>query len=190
MELPFSKFTAESQQKICSWLADIKFKSSSGLRIKIDDDVEKTDTSKSGYKEETETTVYALNLRNASPIDLKDIEIEYFVFYEQEKPGSKEKAQKFCTAGTMSCDLAPDEQSEFKTTPVSVKERTLTFPEGSTSSYYVYPNGASNTSEGQVKGVLFRVTKPSLSGKLLIRDVKKGRVPKEKDRGKYSGYRG
>jgi len=185
IELPFSKFTAESQQEINGWLADKKFKSSSGLRIKLDDEVETNDTDSNQYIQETETAVYKLHLTNKSPIHLKDIKIEYYVFYEQEEHGSKDPAQKLCESGTMSCDLAPGEQREFKTKPVSVEDRTLTY---SGNVYYTYGNGANKTSKGRIEGMLFRVTKPSLSGKLLTRDLKKGRVPKEKKWAEYLGH--
>ncbi len=180
--VPFPKFTAESQKKINGWLADRKFKSSSGLRIKVEPNITKQEMNTGQHKGEIERVVYVLKLENRAAVDLTDIQVEYQIFYEQEIPGAKTPSQKYRKAGEFQCDLTPKEKRTFKTDMVQVEDRTLSY---SGNTYYVYANGASKTSKGRLQGMLLRVTKRSALGKELVREIETGHVPDEKKRGDY-----
>jgi len=193
--IPFSEFTEESQGKINQWLADKKFKSSSGLRIEIEEDLTRYTTNGSEfmpgggrdevyYKADIEEVYYDVKVENRSWVDLKDLVMDYQIFYEQEPPGELLPSQKYRKVDQFSFDLAPKEIRTFETELVTIQDRTLTqCPSNDT--YNVYKNGASKTSEGRLGGMLLRITKPSSSGKELVRTVKDGRVPSEKKRTDY-----
>jgi hypothetical protein len=139
-------FSDEDQAYILEWDAAKGFLSESLLRIKCDrkrinQRKEKTmedvrisggggDTMNVQLKETTfESTVFEIEFSNKGDSDLKDIRIEYVVYYEQSEGGwqKPEVVQKRFTHKDSMADISADGKSVVTTKPVEIFSDNITF---------------------------------------------------------------
>ena len=105
--------------------------------------------------------------------------MEYQIFYEQERPGSKIASQKFRRTETVKFPvIEPGETKTIETVPVKIEDCKL-------ASGWYYISNAPKDSEGKLKGILLVLTKKSIDGKTLTKEKDNGSVPSEKRRSDY-----
>lgn len=181
--LSFRALTEDSQHNLEHWYADKKFKSSSSLKIAIEEQTQEQMKSEGHFKFENRHTTYTITFNNKSNISMKDIHVDYEIFFEQEIAGSTLDAQLFRLAGSKHFDVIDAKDTvSFKTEKVTITDTSLSDTDNL---YFEYKSGAKRHSEGKLLGMHVMLTKESFSGDELKREGKNGRLP---SKSKWKNY--
>lgn len=166
--VPLRVFSDKDQEYVLEWEFNKVFLSNSSFKIdakrkKVKDKGE----SYSGYisAEKLDNTAYEIVLQNKSTSELKELEVEYCIYYEQEKSTrGKTIDEEGVRYGTIEvASLRPKSTKELMTEAVSVYTYEL-------SADYYYSDGRDNKISGKVRGVWIRVNMKTESGEVLTRD--------------------
>lgn len=180
-----SIFVKDDQDYISGWAQLAGFRSPSFFKITCQTDlVEKwkeTETGDISYSDgsteeatisETkyERFVYEIKLENRNAVPLKNIKIEYRIFYEQGLGGSGDERSKLTVSkkkvsGDLDlASLAPKKKLILKTKPVVIHEKEY-------SGDFDYTGGDPVKESGDIKGIWLQVSTKGADGKKVIRNV-------------------
>ncbi len=196
---PLSSFSAANQQKIMDWVSGKIFMSSSKLRVTIDREETRRRYEQPKYihpgapylKGSSENVWYVIGLENRASIEMKNVTIEYRIFYETQVGKSKKKRK---ATGNKIFNIQPGKfeafnsqtvriRNEHRVTPGSNNGFSFTFPGGRTVS------GGSSASmirmKDRMKGISLCLSWRNRHGKLLTREYEEGTPPEEKKWGEY-----
>ncbi len=167
--VPLRAFSDKDQKYILQWEFNKVFLSSNTFRIDANrkkmKEVEGADqNSYRSDSSEYEDFGYEILLKNRSTSELKDLELEYCIFYEQDKGGGTKKVEEGVLYGTLELGaLSPKSSQELLTAPVTIYTHEL-------DSNYYYTSGGANKISGQVRGIWVRVSMKSEGGGVLMRE--------------------
>ena len=111
-----------------------------------------------------EQTGYEITLENRSDTPLKNIIVEYCIYYEQERADrDKQVTDEGVKCGVLHIDeLAPKAKTTLQTDPVTLRKHEL-------SSNWFHYSGAENKQQGKVVGIWMRVYLPLSDGQRVTR---------------------
>lgn len=170
--VPIYAFSDEDQKYIEQWEFNKVFLSNSSFKIEAKrkkfDSKKGTSSSYYGYdidSRKTETMGYEIKLENRSTSKLDGLEVEYCIYYEQEKAGrGKTVDEEGVRYGTLDVGgMSPKSSKELLTEPVSIYTYEL-------DADWYYADGRDNKITGRVRGVWIRVSKTMDDGSVLTRD--------------------
>lgn len=190
---PFSSFSPEEQQKIRSWVIDERFMSS-----ELVERINEQETEENYFDEKTlgssrrvttrgsvKTRSYEVSFKNSTDVDFDDLQIEYRVFFVQDKghithAGTYER--KLCRAKNIKLSIKAGEVI-VSTTP-GIEIRNLKTDSPATAPGNV-PAGATSYLKDDLEGLYVCVSRKDKNGIVHTKTYCKGRVPKEKDWEEY-----
>lgn len=166
--VPLRAFSDKDQEYVLEWEFNKVFLSNSSFKIeakrkKVKDKEESYSGSYSAEK--LENTAYEVVLQNKSTSELKGLEVEYCIYYEQEKSTrGKTIDEEGVLYGTLEvASMRAKSSKELMTEAVSVYTYEL-------DSNFIYVDGTDNKISGKVRGVWIRVNMKTDSGNVLTRD--------------------
>jgi len=168
---PLSSFPDAAQKEILAWVADKEFKSSSGLRIKIEE--------MSAERPTGDMVWYSIALENRSEVELCGIQMESRTFYELEKDDGEDKR---CVANHFETDIPAGEERVFTSQRVFMRDcdkqiQTMDRVDTGGGGYTYEPGHKIVHIEDKLWGMHLLVTKQGHDGGTLSREAKDGRVP-------------
>lgn len=167
-KVPISIFSDADQNYIKEWECSKLFLSNTKFKISAQRKKEKDkDASYSGnaFSSKVELMGYEVVLENRSATSMKDIEVEYCIYYEQDEVRNRKQH----TAEGVFCGSFPREtfppksKREKLTKTVKIYKREL-------GGGWYYSSGIKNVQRGQVRGIWIRVHMKLSSGEKLTRD--------------------
>lgn len=167
-KVPITIFSEADQTYIRDWTVLKNFMTEHLFKISANQkkNENKDEEIKSTYLEkDVDTIKYEIALENRSVYELKGVEVEYCIYYEQEERGKrKEVCNQGVYCGTISIvSLLPKSEKLVKTGEVSVYTEELS-PNAS------YINGMDNVQRGDVHGIWIRVHLTLPSGEKRTRE--------------------
>jgi hypothetical protein len=165
--VPLSILSKDDQAYILEWEFNKIFLSESSLKIEVKREKRKDKEESYGsfiHTKKVEHAGYKLSIQNKSTSKLKNLEVQYCIFYEQQKNSNgkllDEQGVKY---GSIDIPiLAPKSTKEISTETVTIYKEEM-------DSDYTYSSGAANTSKGKVHGIWVRVIMKLTSGETLAR---------------------
>jgi hypothetical protein len=166
--VPLRTFSDEDQKYILQWEFNKVFLSESSFKIEAQrKKVKDKEGSYSGTitAEKLENTAYEVILQNKSTSELEGLEVEYCIYYEQEKAiRGKTVDEEGVRYGTMDVgSMRPKSTKELMTEHVSVYTHEL-------DAGWIFVDGRDNKITGKVRGVWIRVNMKAESGEVLTRN--------------------
>jgi hypothetical protein len=168
-KVPLSIFSEESQNYICSWKINKLFLTDSGFRISVNR--RKSKDEKESYQNnrktrKVEVVHYEILLENRANMELKDLNVEYCIYYEQDQWFDRRKVvvKQGVRCGELSVGTMP---SKSKKTLQSEAVKTHK-DELSSDRYFLA--GESNVQRGKIHGIWIRIHTTLPSGKTLTRN--------------------
>jgi len=161
-----SIFSQVDQDYILDWQAINAFEKGSAFKVELNKKVVKNWSEKSSVQRDFEQVVFEMTLINRGAAALKNLEITYNVFSEQEEltPAGEHTEDK-CQTGRIAVDLLkPRERMVFSTQPVEVYDQHLS------AGYDGYVGGLPDRQSGEIKGIWMRVSMTTKSGAIVSRD--------------------
>lgn len=166
-KVPLSVFSEEDQAYIQDWLAAKNFSSPGRFKISAKRISETSKPSASGiYTKKIKSVHYGFLLENRSDTELKNITIEYCIFYEQEELtpyGQKTNEGIYYQKRNRPFRILPYSKAAAETDTVKVSKTEL-------SGDYYYTSGENNVQNGQVRGIWVKATMTLSSGETVTRD--------------------
>jgi hypothetical protein len=166
--VPLRAFSENDQAYVLQWEFNKVFRSESSFEIEAKrKKVKDGDESYSGSitAEKVENTVYTITLENKSTSTLEGLELEYCIYYEQEKATrGKTLDEEGVRCGTLEIGaMRPKSSKDVMTEAVSIYTREL-------DADWIYSSGGDNKISGKVRGLWVRVNMKSESGDVITRD--------------------
>jgi hypothetical protein len=187
--LPLHFFNPKIQGQIIDWSVDKAFLSSSGLRISIKKQEEKTREKGSYTKSETNFVSYTINILNSSPHEIKGVKVTHRIFWEKQVFEKNKNRSGVYLIGTRQIDLKPGQDLTFETEVVPIRDNVVvggvgksyqTFSTGDGGSFTVQGNSVETYNvKDRLTGMHLRVSKAGWDGKVIERDFKNGVVPNQ-----------
>lgn len=176
----FGSFPDFAQEEILAWGADETFRSSSKLRVKIEEGISELETSHG----EIHFVKYEVEAENRGDVALTNVEAVCSIFYEKIESGVPEK--KYKAVSSLKICLHPEKPTVIKSKTVELRDEIIPGKAG----VNPYDQGASVGSastyyEDVLNGVLICLYRKNRHGEMDVREFKDGRLPKKKDRDKY-----
>jgi hypothetical protein len=185
---PFDSFSADAQKKIMGWASDKAYEASNVLRIDIQKESAPTAKDKAV---KDELVVYQISIENRSPFEITNIDITYRVFYEEvhslqynnyggrfggsfSSGGDNTTESKRVLTGKVSVTVAPNGKKTIAIPGVTIRDTRK--DKAYTTEIY----------KGRLLGLFCELSKLSVSGETLERQVKDGSIPRET---KWSEYK-
>lgn len=167
-KVPINIFSAEGQQYIRAWefskifLSESSFKISAKRKEVKDEEESYSDMI---HAKKVENLGYEITLENRSASKIKDLEIEYCIYYEQERASrSKQLCEQGVRCGNLLVEyILPKSNKELRTEAVKVYKAEL-------DADWIYTSGTKNVQRGRVHGIWLRVHMTLPSGEKLTRD--------------------
>ncbi len=167
--VPLTIFSDKDQEYILEWEFNKVFLSQSSFKIEAKRKREKDkDGSYSGggsTSTKVENTIYEIILQNKSTSTLEGLELEYCIYYEQEKHGNgKTIDEEGVRCGTLKVGaIRPKSSKDLMTEAVSIYTSEL-------NAGWIYSSGTDNKISGDVRGLWVRVNMTTKSGNVITRD--------------------
>lgn len=165
-------FSEEDQTYVREWQIAKGFNSESRFKISAKRKQFELDRKQHVHKysgvENAQTTIkqtgYEIRLESRIDTPLKNVAIEYCIYYEQERADcGKQVTDEGVMRGVLHIDeLAPKAKTTLKTDPVKLRKHELN------SDWYYY-SGAGNKQQGKVVGIWLRVHLPLSNGQRVTR---------------------
>ncbi len=169
---PLGSFSEANQQKIIGWYTDRKFKSSSGLHVSLSQ--KKEDGFDPIYGGEITRQFYELEIENRTSVELRDIQISYLAFYEEQQ-GLRNQWVKYRVEESLDINFSEGEKKSLVIEPMDDYVRYST-------------NGFGwclSDLELELKGVRVCVHRIDSRGQRQEKVYEKGRLPRESQRSSY-----
>ncbi|MDF7802148.1 hypothetical protein P4C99_21935 [Pontiellaceae bacterium B1224] len=164
--VPIRVFSEKDQKYILEWEFNKVFLSDSSFKIdaKRQKVKNKNDNGSINSSSKNENTAYEITLQNKSTSTLAGLKLEYCIFYEQDKSGSKSVTENGVRYGKLDVpSMRPKSKQELMTEPVTIYTHEL-------DSDWYYTDGRKNKISGDVRGIWVRVNMKTKSGKVITRD--------------------
>ena len=165
-------FSDEDQTYVREWQIAKGFNSESRFKISAKRKQFELDRKRHVHKyygvENAQTTIkqsgYEITLESRIDTPLKNVAIEYCIYYEQERADcEKQVTDEGVMRGVLHIDkLAPKAKTTLKTDPVKLRKHEL-------NSDWHYYSGAENKQQGKVVGIWLRVHLPLSDGQRVTR---------------------
>ncbi len=166
--VPLSIFSDKDQEYVLAWEFNKVFLSESSFKITAKrKEVKDKDESYDSFvhAKKVENMGYELILENRSTSKLQNLELEYCIYYEQERSN---RGKQLCEQGVR-CEsvevpyLSPKSKKELMTETVRVYKTEL-------DADYYYTSGSQNVQKGKVHGIWVRAHMKLDSGETITRD--------------------
>lgn len=162
--VPLAAFSEEDQAYILEWEATDCFLKSSSFKIDIDreKDENKEKSGQTGAHDiHAEDTHYAITFENRADVAMKDITVEYCIYYEQVE--GKERNEGVCY-GDIKVDIIGSRSKK------TCRTKVVTTYKSELDGGYYYASGANSSQKGSVRGIKLRVHMKTQSGKKVTRE--------------------
>lgn len=166
--VPTTVFDEEGQQYISEWSKAQEFMDESAFRIVASRKKHNDDSESYGsmnFEQDVEKHSYEITLDNRSAISLKNLKLEYCIYYKQDEV---EKYRQVTSEGVLCgkidvAGLSPKSNQILTTDEVIVYKRTL-------DADWYYTADVKNVQNGEIEGIWIRMSMTTDTGKTFTRD--------------------
>ena len=164
-----SIFVENDQEYIQEWASLDGFRNKSFFKVECKKNtVEKWKEDGNIHEVRHERLEYEVSLENRSAVPIKNLKVEYCIYYEQEKslPGQKKTTAKLSKVGKLDIDkLATKEKRTLATESVVLNRYDFN------STDFYYDSGDPESARGELKGIWLRLTVSVTGGQKVVRDL-------------------
>lgn len=162
-------FVEADQAYINDWSSLDSFRNKSSFKVDLNKNtVEKWKEDGEVHEVRHERLEYEVSFENRATIPIKNLNVEYCIFYEQERsrPGHKKTTTKLYKAGKLDLDKLLAKEKRTLVTESIVLSR---YDFNSTEFYY--DNGDPESASGKIKGIWMRLTVGINGGEIAVRNI-------------------
>lgn len=176
--LPFDSFSLEARKKITEWACDNAFLSGAFTAALVKkDDKKPTIAVENGFSGTNHHISYKLTLKNTSALPIKNVNVEFFILYENKIDNDTQDRMQRYRAFT---SFYPNGNSVFYTPALQLQEghSVHTWREQiNANTQYQRTVRTSKKISNQITGTYILLSKKDANGNLIYWENKTGRVP-------------